>query len=664
MKKKKKSIQGKIQLAVIGLSIVPMIIGSSVNLATNIHQLKTTTLHDLKNDSALIINNEQNLRKNIESRLTELLKQKMYQQHDLAAITQSLIHVNAGDKDILSISYVYNGQMVSSLPVPEGYDATTRPWYEDAVQSPETMVWSEPYIDVDSKQYVTTISYATKAPTSKQPIVITADIALNKVASEIQHLKAEGIDISLLAKSGIVVASSNKQLLNKTYPHNEIISQLHTNQSKTLTKHDRDFALVHTAADNTFIAVATMDNQQINKQIRTQVFGTLVLVIGMTGLSWIIARQLARMIQQVTNLYVEKFTAMAEDKALNKIDTTQAKTWTEKIIAPDAAGHELQQLSYQYNQMIDQMQALIHEIKQQSNVVSEQASALVELANQATQATDEVASTITGIAQVTGAQAQDTEHSVTQMNELSNVVQQFRSSIDQMNQQTNETATLNDQGIEKMNQVQTQWSDEVQALQQLVKEMQRMDQNIQQITSIIQVINEIAYQTNLLALNASIEAARAGESGKGFAVVATEIRNLAEQSKDSTKQIEGIIETIQAQSNAMVERTEASLQSSKVQTGYINEALQASQAILASNQRLTEQMQQILEGTQSIQQIQKNVLENLETISASTEENAAGTQEVSANAEEVLATMEEFAQRIHDLSAISQKLDKEVNQFK
>ena len=139
---------------------------------------------------------------------------------------------------------------------------------------------------------------------------------------------------------------------------------------------------------------------------------------------------------------------------------------------------------------------------------------------------------------------------------------------------------------------------------------------------------------------------------------------LAEQSKDSTKQIEGIIETIQAQSNAMVERTEDSLQSSEVQTGYINEALQASQAILESNQRLTEQMQQILEGTQSIQQIQTNVLENLETISASTEENAAGTQEVSANAEEVLATMEEFAQRIHDLSAISQKLDKEVNQFK
>ncbi len=83
-----------------------------------------------------------------------------------------------------------------------------------------------------------------------------------------------------------------------------------------------------------------------------------------------------------------------------------------------------------------------------------------------------------------------------------------------------------------------------------------LSEQTQQIGDIIASVNEISEQSKLLALNAAIEAARAGEHGKGFAVVATEIRSLADQSKEATGQVRKILGDIQNATNSAVVVTE------------------------------------------------------------------------------------------------------------
>ena len=80
--------------------------------------------------------------------------------------------------------------------------------------------------------------------------------------------------------------------------------------------------------------------------------------------------------------------------------------------------------------------------------------------------------------------------------------------------------------------------------QSLSENLIHLTQNAREAEEALNVISEIADQTNLLALNAAIEAARAGEHGRGFAVVAESVRDLADKTTDSLKEIQATIKVM------------------------------------------------------------------------------------------------------------------------
>jgi twitching motility protein PilJ len=100
------------------------------------------------------------------------------------------------------------------------------------------------------------------------------------------------------------------------------------------------------------------------------------------------------------------------------------------------------------------------------------------------------------------------------------------------------------------------------------RKVKRLAESSQEISKIVALISQIASRTNLLALNASIEAARAGEAGRGFAIVADEVRQLADKSAKSLKEIEQIVMQIQSETSsvmtAMEEGTQQVIQGTKL----------------------------------------------------------------------------------------------------
>jgi methyl-accepting chemotaxis protein len=172
-------------------------------------------------------------------------------------------------------------------------------------------------------------------------------------------------------------------------------------------------------------------------------------------------------------------------------------------------------------------------------------------------------------------------------------------------------------------------------MQEMIAVVNRISENSEKINKITDMIDEIANQTNMLSLNAAIEAARAGEHGKGFAVVADQVRKLAENSRNSVKDIVELI---------------------SIASG------DADSAVTVAG-RVNSEMEKIATSANDTERMMRSIATAMEEQVATTEELQHNMDTLKSIGENNANAAEEITQTIIELSRIADETNTEVSRF-
>ncbi len=324
---------------------------------------------------------------------------------------------------------------------------------------------------------------------------------------------------------------------------------------------------------------------------------------------------------------------------------------------------EIGQLMTGFNRMKGNLRELIDRVTQNAQEITAQSEELYASTEEMASQTEETTRLIDRVVEETVAQAKEATGTSQAVAVADEGIGRIAGSIGSIDDDVSQSLMLAEEGGATMAQA----KDEVLALERETRltgeSISALKQQSDEIALITEVIQSITDQTNLLALNAAIEAARAGEQGKGFAVVAEEVRKLAEQSKQSATQIAGLIESIQTQSNAVLDQHVVSAKRVETNTLLLERATRAFEQIVSQLETSVDNTSHIRIASHEIAETTKQVATSSLQMSQDSEGMADTMRTVGETADAQLAMIQELNGVAESLGNMTSDLQTLIGRF-
>jgi methyl-accepting chemotaxis protein len=338
-------------------------------------------------------------------------------------------------------------------------------------------------------------------------------------------------------------------------------------------------------------------DRQLRAGITTLVTLGAVLFFGILILGVLFARSITRPLVIV----VERAQGIADG------DLTQPKL---------AAGSddETGRLARVFNSMTDGLATMVRQMREMTSSVNASVAQILAATQQQAASTAEQSAAV----QETTATMEEIAHSGAQ---IADRARQVAASAEA-------TSTASQAGLGAVKSVLSSMGGIQEQAGAVAENIVDLSARTQAVGEIIASVNEIAEQSNLLALNAAIEAAAAGEHGRSFAVVASEMKNLAQQSKQATVQVRSILGEIQKGINTSVMLTEEAVKRVEVGRQQADVAERTIQEMAESIIQSIQAFQQIVAATNQQQIGFDQVTRAIQNIRDASEQTAVGTRQL------------------------------------
>lgn len=364
------------------------------------------------------------------------------------------------------------------------------------------------------------------------------------------------------------------------------------------------------------------------------------------GVFYLAARGKVRLLKQVT--------AASKEIAAGNIERTSLKETSD----------EIGQLAKGFNHMSGELRALVSGLQETSSQLVESATDLSAISEETSASSEEIGRAIGDISTGTLHQASDLEVANQQMTQFNQSIENVKEQSDQIKRISDQSNQSSQQGQQIVQQLKQSNEQSIQASQGIRSGIEQLSTKVQDISQITDTIESISNETNLLALNASIEAARAGEHGKGFSVVASEVRNLAEQTKQSAVQIQQMIQGIKEETTA----TAGMMSKTMDRFAELDEAVHATEQEFNS---ISTSISQTIVETNAMAKELNTLLEQNDLITKAmhgaahiSQENAAAIEEITASTDEQVTAISNVAKAAERLNELSMRLNQDIARYR